>query len=486
MRIVSREYQMEQQEPATLSIRGVEPRPVITYIFLSGWVIWSVLSCILLVSSESSIPLLCAYELYCVLVTVILVLARKDIFSPPAIFSIIAFVTFGANIPLIASGYFHGLSISDASIRIGNATLTKVMIVLLCSKVAFMCGYVTRLHKLIPTHWIVRCSRPCREAGYLLFVILGIWVITAGLTRMHFHLGEAGIQSGIPLTGLIQYTLYEGTLILCLWFLAQGLVKGKLFMLLALLLLFGMAVIQALQGWRGSIIQVFVTALVPFWYQKEMYHKHKVQSVIWLLVLVVFMSSLIQLGQAVRVQRLGAQKLTEENLVDLILLRSQGTTRLAAVVDHFGHLSMTNNWLIFKLISEGLTTTQYIDRKLYHIAAKRSHSVGTSGPGGPYTAMGLLGVLACYGLLGAFYRSCYNNISRNGSGFPKPWGIVLYSLLVYLLIITLSENFNVGTAKQLIAITGQIFVYKYILLQRVPAANSGEPLSQIAGQVRVG
>jgi hypothetical protein len=341
------------------------------------------------------------------------------------------------------------------------------MIVFLSASVAFVFGYLLKLHKLMPTKWIVNLKRPSREASLLLYILLACWVIVAGLIRINFHLGEAGVQPKIEYAGYVQYILYDGVLILCLWYLAQGLQKGKVYMVLGLSLLLGLATTQALLGWRGGIFQMLVLTIIVFWYQKKMYAKQKLHSFLWLLLLVFFIGSITELGNAVRVKRLGGDaKFTQENFGDKIITRGQGTTRLAKVVNYFGTITFTNGFLINRLVAEGWSTTQFIDRKIYGVTARQSNSFGTSGPGGPYTAMGLMGVLLCFGFLGGLYRSVYENIFLTKTGGINLLGVAFYAPLVYSLMAMLSENLNVGSFKGLIAVAGQIFIYKLIIVQK--------------------
>ena len=180
----------------------------------------------------------------------------------------------------------------------------------------------------------------------------------------------------------------------------------------------------------------------------------------------------MELGNEIRIKRLGGDsKFTTDKFVNKILMRGQGTTRLANVVNHFGPITLTNDFLINEIASKGLTTTKYIDRRIYGVEPRQSHSVGTSGPGGPYTGLGLLGVSLSFGLLGAFYRSVYENIFLSKTGGANPLAVVLYSMLVYALITIITENFNLGTVKMLVAIVGQIFIYRLIIVQEIKTSK---------------
>ncbi len=119
----------------------------------------------------------------------------------------------------------------------------------------------------------------------------------------------------------------------------------------------------------------------------------------WLLVLIVLSSTVMQAGNSIRAERLGGESTYARNATEFVsttLTRSQGTTRLAEVIQHFGPLSLTNNLFIATLAARGLSATQYIDRTIYGVEIGQSHSVGTSGPGGVYVGLGLAGVFFSY------------------------------------------------------------------------------------------
>ena len=142
--------------------------------------------------------------------------------------------------------------------------------------------------------------------------------------------------------------------------------------------------------------------------------------------------------------------------------RSQGTTRLAAVVNDIGPLSLTNNFFILDLYRGNMSTTTYIDKKLYGVRPDQSHSVGTSGPGGAYVAAGLMGVAAIFILYGVFYRSTYE--CMDGAHEDNVIGVVWSSIMSLLLIDIMSENINISNVKYIIAMGGLVFVFRKIFL----------------------
>lgn len=428
---------------------------------LVGWGLWGIFSLTLFVYSSSSDDVLVAYVLYLILGALGLWGARRDLLAPTGAFILVAFSGYGMNIPLIVVGYINlgGLD---------NATLTKVMYILLCAQVGFMLGALLPNTRFNPMRKIIEVSCSLRETSVVIFVILMLLLVGAAAIRKSFHLGEAGIQPSIPYAGVFQFLLYQGPLVMSVWFLAQGLAQKRIHAFLGLSLLIGLAVTQALLGWRGGILYVLIIAAVPFWYQFKRGEMQKRYSMGWLIILIVLSSSIIQLGNGVRTERLGGESaFTKDNeeFIEKILVRAQGTTRLAEVTRHFGELSFTNGFLIEKLLAKDMSATTYIDREVYGVKPTQSHSVGTSGPGGMYTACGLLGVLGSYFLLGGFYRWSYFAMTSYETSNVNVLGVVWYAFLIYMLFEVLNENFGVNALKVYFAVLIQVYMLK-ILLKR--------------------
>jgi len=297
------------------------------------------------------------------------------------------------------------------------------------------------------------------------YALLTGMVIVAGAIRIRFHLGEAGIQPILPYAGYFQYTLFDGTLLFCGWFLAQSLRQGGLYVLLGLSLLVMMAIVQALLGWRGGIAQIGWIMIGIFWYQVPIRGKTK-YSLAWLLTLPLVAGSIVEFGNAVRSEHLGGEKIfatSTSDMIEKIAYRSQGTTRLAVVADKFGPLTVFNGFLIRDIYAEGLTITSYIDRRFYAVEAKQSHSVGTSGPGGPYVAMGLFGVAVAYMMLGAIYRSVYDCVVDSEGSSGNLVATVLYCYLMLMLSTLLSENFDIAFVKNMTAVCAIILLMKMLI-----------------------
>jgi oligosaccharide repeat unit polymerase len=382
------------------------------------------------------------------------------VLSPLGVFTFVGFLGFGLSIPLIAAHQFAHFELNDE-------VLSRVFIVYLLAQLAFTLGYISKAHKVVPTKWLVRHTGTERNVSIPVYIILALGVAAAGFTRAYLHLGEAGVQPEVPYAGQLQYVLYHGTLIFCLWFLGKSLRTGKLYVILALTLLLGVAVTQALLGWRGGIVYVIVLAIPLFWYQEKVYQYSKAHSPLWIGILLFFLVSIMQLGSQTRVERLGGEsQIVQDNLLEKMLIRAQGTTRLAAVIEHFGPLSVHNDFFGWRLHKEGLSTGKYVDREIYGVAEWQSHGVGTSGPGGPYIAMGMIGVLIGYGTLGIFFRASYNSIFGDKQDGFNILGVVFYALLIGALLGAIKENYGISTWKFIVAIMAQIFVYKHLFFSK--------------------
>ena len=425
---------------------------------LIGWSLWTLFSFSLFILSGTNQGLLISYFLYLIVGAVALWGARKDILAPMGVFVLVAFSGFGLNIPLIATGHVP-------FIRIDDNTLTNVMIIVLFAHIGFMCGSLLPNTYFNPIRKIVGTRNSTRGTSLVAFFSLLFLEIFAGIIRMELHLGEAGAQPTIPYAGIFQFLLYHGVLMLCVWYLVQGLTQKRSHVILGLVLLVGMAVTQALLGWRGGILYVIIIAVVPFWYQFKLHDKLKHYSMGWLIILLFLSYSLIQLGNEMRAERLGGESAyakSDEEFAMNVLTRSQGTTRLAEVVNHFGPLSFTNDFLLQKLLSQDLTTTVYIDRVVYGIKETQSHSIGTSGPGGPYTAMGISGVLVSYFLIGMLYRLSYFAITNYKTTGTNVFGIVWYAFLILMLFEIVNENFSVNSLKMYFAVLAQLYFFKFL------------------------
>ncbi len=430
------------------------------------WVLWAFVSILVLIEAGSNDGLLIAYFSYLAVSTFALWRSRHDLLAPVGAFTLVAFSGFGFNIPLIAAGYVP-------YIQIDNATLTKVLAIVLSAQLGFTCGVMITRHVQSPLRRLLNTSLQMKRTSIFSFAGLIVLQVAAGATRKWLHLGEAGSQPSVGYAGVLQFFLYHGVLILCVWYLAQALAdKKRMHAVMGLLLLLGMAITQALMGWRGWILYVIIIAIVPFWYQFISMETRRHFSMGWLIILLFSSSSVIHLGGMVRTERLGGEsgftKGTEE-LLRNVFLRSQGTTRLAEVAHYFGPLSFTNNFLIQELMAKNSSVTVYIDRNVYGIEPTQSHSVGSSGPGGPYTAAGILGVLITYGFIGFLYRESYHAIFRPNTSKISVLAVVWYAFLILMLFEILNENFGINSLKMYFAVLAQLCLFKLFLTRNQKA-----------------
>lgn len=444
------------------------------YFAVAFLILWFIGASVLLF--DSSEALLFYYTVYMLLGIAVLFFVRKDIFSPPGLFVIACFQAFGMNIPFFSVGYLNTQGASEnvlfrGDASLGDATLSKILIILLVAEISFIIGYVLTLYKLLPLNKVLGTARPTRKVSIFSFIAILVVVVIAGAIRIYFHLGEAGVQPSIPMAGYVQYLLYNGVLILCFFFLTQGMRQGSAYTFLGLVPLLGVAVTQILLSWRGGIVYMVIVVFFLFWNNQILYKEKKMKALIWIVSLLVLVPSFIQLGNSIRAERLGGESNfagSKGEFVFNILNRSQGSTRLAVVVNDIGPITFTNDFKLIELLEKGISTTRYIDEKLYGVRPGQSHSVGTSGPGGPYVAFGLLGVALAFFLLGVLYRSGYE--CMKGANKENVLGIVWYAITALLLFDILSENFNATTIKFVIAISAMMLVFsKAFFIQGRPA-----------------
>lgn len=454
---------------------------VTTLVFIA-WVGWGLSSTIMLLLANAATQFIALYVVYLLFGAVLLAACRRDILAPPGLFTLTGLFAFGLSIPLIYRGD-RFLDTSDyTSFLITDESLFKVLVIVCVAQAAFVLGYYLNLLRFVPISRFLRTAPATRRVSVGAYLSAVALVVIAGAIRVRFHLGEAGIQPTLPYAGYFQYILFDGTLLFCGWFLAQGLRQSRLYVLLGLSLLVMMAVVQALLGWRGGIAQVGWIMIGIFWYQMPIQGRTK-YSLVWLLVLPLVAGSIVEFGNAVRSERLGGEKIfatSTSDMVEKIAYRSQGTTRLAVVADKFGPLTLFNDFLITDIYAEGLTITTYVDQRFYAVVAKQSHSVGTSGPGGPYVAMGLFGVLIAYMALGALYRSVYDCAVHSDRASGNIVATILYCYLILILSGLLSENFDIAFIKNMTAVAAIIILLKTLINKGTGAGAANRDRSSAA------
>jgi hypothetical protein len=440
-------------------------RLIATVLIFVAWALWALASVVLLTLANANASFITVYICYLIFGAVLLGACRKDLLAPPGLFTLAGLFAFGLSLPLIYRGNRY-LETSDyTSFVVTDESLFKVLVIVIVAQAAFVLGYYLNLLRFVPVRRLLMAAPTTRRASVANYLLVAALVVVAGALRIKLHLGEAGVQPTVEYAGYLQYSLFDGVLLFCGWYLAQGLRQSRLYVLLGLSLLVMMAVAQALLGWRGGIAQVGWIMIGLFWYQVPV-RGRKVYSLVWLLVLPLVAGSIVEIGNTIRSERLGGEKVfaaSTAELIEKIAYRSQGTTRLALVAEKFGPLTLFNNFLIRDIHAEGLTTTTYVDRKFYGVATRQSHSVGTSGPGGPYVAMGLFGVMIAYLLLGGLFKCIYSCVVDDEAGSANIVATVLYCYLIFLLSSLLSENFDIAFIKNMIAVSAFIFMLRILI-----------------------
>jgi len=446
------------------------------------WFFWIIYSVGLLLGT--SLTLIILYSVYLGFSTFVLMLIRGDVFHPIGLFTVVCFLAFGLNIPLIASGDFVFLG------KINDVILVRILLIILTSQIGFICGCFIPLSKYLPLQKIVVSGKRSVKVSGILAIVGVLIVLFAGVVRIKFHLGEAGVQPTIPYAGIVQYILYDGVLIISCWFLAQGLRQGKKYTFLGLVLIVGIAATQVMLGWRGGIIHSVIIVFFIFWYTNLLFQRKRAKIkgalkkprrslsrnyrarnimksakkspklAVWLMLLFIIVPLFMKQANRIRADKLGGESEYSEgvfNFVEKTVARAQGTTRLASVLMLKSELTLTNDFYILDLIKEGRSITKFVDSEVYGVKEGQSHSVGTSGPGGPYIAAGVVGVFVAYLLLGVLFRGVYVVVLKEYDNFPLV--IVWYALFCHALFGALSENFNLNTVKLLFAVSILIFIF---------------------------
>jgi oligosaccharide repeat unit polymerase len=458
-------------------------RKVVGNFALSAWVIWAVTAVCMLVAYRASTAFVLLYLCYLVLGGIALTINRDDILAPPGLFTVAGFLAFGLTLVLIFTGRRTFETGDITMLVISDDALMRALILLLVAKAAFILGYYSALYRYIPLKWVGGVAANSRKVSIASYLLLAGIVIIAGLIRIRLHLGEAGGQttiayvatrSVIPYVGILNYALFDGVLVACAWFLAQGLRQDRQYVVLGLSLLIMIAITQALLGWKGGIIEVIYVGFGLFWYQQQQRGARRPYSFGWLLALLLSASTLIQFGYGNRVARVGGTTQFATSFTDLIqkiAFRSQGTTRLAAVTDYFGPLTWFNDFFIKNLAQQNLTVGEYMDRKLYAVEIGQLHSVGPSGPGGPYVALGIFGVAGAYLLLGILYRRVYSGMMTNNKEANNILYVVLYAYLMFALANLLSENFGFAFLKNMVMVLSVILLLRFLIGRGRPASR---------------
>ena len=419
---------------------------------------WAIYSTKLLLDAGST-PLLVAYQFYLVYLMVMAFICRANIMQPMGVSALVGFLAFGGNIPLFANGLLADIYPIDTEL------LLKVLGVFALSQIAFALGTLFKIdRRFSPVHMLLHTKKVARNITGMHFFMLILFVIAAGAFRLKFNIGAAKAISPIPYSGYFHYGLLDGLLVVLLWFLAASLKKKNLgYTVLAGVSLMGLVVTQALLGWRGMIFRVVICVVVVFWFQKRLYHNERVRSFGWLIVLAMVGFFTIQLGHQTRARKMKAEENFSSSMtgfVDKILVRSQGTTRLAEVVNRFDKNPLTNDWFFLRLRQTRETATNYVDRTVYGVKSHQKHSVGCSGPGAVYLSAGLIGVGIVYFLWGIFYGNVYSQIGFEKSTPPNLIAIALYAQMIDLLQYTNAENFDIGVLKKLAAVLAILYFSK--------------------------
>ncbi len=407
------------------------------------------------------------YSTYIMMCTLTVTTLRQNLLHPACLFVYVSLLGFGLNIPLFCTNFFPGVQYDDE-------VMEGVSLVILTSTGASILGAII-LPRFSKAPEVLKLHLPHPEAAPYRYLLCACGIALCGLIRLTFHLGEPGVQPSLPFAGVLQFAFYEGAIIIALWYLSRGLQKGPVHVVGAMGLLAGVALIQALLGWRGGIVAMLMAATGIFILQ-DAYSKNR--SPVWLAILAIAAVSLINLGNEIRAEKLGGEKefaKNEQGFLTRVIYRGQGTSRLAEVVKYFGEVTPTNNHFYKELAEKGFSATAFIDRELYNIAKSQSNSIGTSGPGGPFVNFGLIGVFLAYLSLGIFFKLIYNLI--RASHRENPTAKIIYSYLIVIAVQTQSENFGELQLKGIFAITFLGLAFNFVIQRMFKTQEDNESIA---------
>lgn len=413
---------------------------------------------------SNDIKLAAVYLLACATCFGFLFVCREDILSPIGIATIWYIFGFLLSVP------FYTASKQLNDVAPSSAAFTRTVGLSLVGLWAFAIGTISGFQIIFRPifRWITQTKRPLRPSGHGQFILVLIWLLLGAAIRLYFSVGRAAVESIIriaDIAGIVQFAFNDGSLILIGLFLYRSFERSKLFLMEGYILLIGYSVAQLLLGWKGAILGALLMFITVLWYQRgEQRHR----SLMWALILVLFIPATMQIGYSVRAQETGVSKTYAADPTEFLLktvTRLDGNARFAKVLEYETRgqgISLTNGFKIIPLIRSGMPTVQYADFYVHGIAPEQRTSAGASGPGGAYIALGLSGIIVGYFLLGAVYRSIHNLVKN----FSDPTlAIVLYGLMVYILVIFLAENFGVDQFIKRIFIVAIILILSRLLLR---------------------
>jgi len=395
-------------------------------------------------SKSNVLPLV--YLLGCIVSFVLLYYSRRNLFSAIGIGTLSYVVGFLLSVPFL-------VAIPTLTRRMLSHSMLALSVGLsLLALVGYAVGCLGPFRGLFRPvfRWVTRTKAPLRPVTHAQFIVLAAWVVLAGVARVALGLEVAGVGelTVVPglFAGIIGYSLRGGTLVLIGLFVYRAFDRGKLFILEGYILAGAYAVSELLLGWKSALMGPAFMFLTAYWYHAGRGGRRR--SIIWVLALVALFPLTMSIGQAERAQILGTKSLGEyaQGPIDFLLkvvTRLDGNTRFVAVLSHEmtqGAPSWTNHFKFVSLIRSGITTTQYADVYVFgHDPRRATSSTGSSGPGGAYIGMGMLGILLGYLLLGAAVRCMHDLVE---SLREPSLAVALYSMLIFNLLTLFSGNFR--------------------------------------------
>jgi len=227
---------------------------------------------------DASMSSLLLYIVYIGITIYILHFARVDIFSPLIFFIFFSFIGFGLKLPLL--NLFPGLAFFNGTFYHPSFTYNAAAI--RSAFALFLVGYVSFVIGFNTVKRGIRLRVREKTVPPLLLPIVSAALVAASFYfRSHYRVGVPGFDIAlIEHAGYIYYPLLYGALVsACLAF-YTALIKGtRLPVMLALIVICGLAFSEALLGWRGPIIKIVLIIIIIYFYVTKYKMQHMDQQI---------------------------------------------------------------------------------------------------------------------------------------------------------------------------------------------------------------
>lgn len=293
------------------------------------------------------------------------------------------------------------------------------------------------------------------------YFIISLAAMFAGILRYKYQLGMAGFKPSIPFAGFAQFLLYDSFLAITSIFFIDLIknFKWSKFYWLAIIVSI-LTITQTIFGWKSTLIANIIVFSTSFFIFKLNMEKVRFPLIAIILAL-LFVPFLFNKGNEQR----NYTEIKDSNLIEDILIRQQGYTRLCKVVSSMTNsYTISNDFYIYEISKSGLSISSFTDQKIFGIKSWQQTSIGSSGIGALYLSGGFIFVFFGYFILMVILNLIYNLI-HNGNN-PILF-ISIYSQLVLLTNSFITENYNLYMFKLILVVLVLTTFYYYIFTKKI-------------------